>query len=262
MDSPVFDILFSRIMNIQYAEKLTKTNNTSFVVLEADVQSFANPGLYIIAGDSQSGKTSFVISLINTFRYFEKQNHVAVLSTDMSSSAWLERYLSNLTEIWLEKIQRGKLDDSEIKLLQSQWVRKACNKLQLNAVRFERENQMINYFSKLRFEKGSNIFFIDSIRTLFMENRYSITRILNTFKKICSDVNISIVATCEIENNNSKSKIFRGLEFYADALFFINAIDFKRENAYVRVQKNNFGTLQTFEFRPLLHIQKFEDRNL
>ena len=51
------------------------------------------------------------------------------------------------------------------------------------------------------------------------------------------------------------------LKDYTKPEFLIDTVDLKYEKAYVKVQKNNFGILNTFVFRPMLHIQKFEDRN-
>lgn len=261
MTSHEFDMILSRIRNIQLADKLNVTPNDTFRALETDVQGFANPGLYIIAGNPQCGKTSFIISLINAFRHIESQKYIPVLSTDISSFAWIERYISNLTGIWLEKIQRGKLEADEIALIQSRWVSNACHKLQLHAVRFESKNQLTAHFSKWRLTYGSGIFFIDSIQSLFIKNRYTIAEILSSIKKICLHLKISIVATSMMKDIHFHSKIFQGFEYYSDTLFLIDTVAFKHEKVYVKVQKNNFGMLNTFVFRPMLHIQKFEERD-
>ncbi|MBX2922848.1 MAG: hypothetical protein KF746_11690 [Chitinophagaceae bacterium] len=261
MISYEFDMILSRIRNIQLADKLNVTRDNTFKVLEADVQGFANPGLYIIAGNPQCGKTSFTISLINAFRYIERQEYIPVLSTDLSSSAWIERYISSLTGIWLEKIQRGKLEADEIALIQSRWVSNACHKLQLRAIRFENENQLVAYFSKWKSAYGSGIFFIDSIQSLFIKNRYTIVEMLSSIKKMCLHLKISIVATSMMKNIHFQSKIFQGFEYYSDVLLLIDTVAFRHEKVYIKVQKNNFGVLNTFVFRPMLYIQKFEDRN-
>ena len=86
------------------------------IVLEGD---FRKGQLYVVAGKESMGKTSFIVSLVSDIISSNARN-VGVIAMNISEESWVARLFSNVSEVLLECILRGRLlqDDLEkIKLV-------------------------------------------------------------------------------------------------------------------------------------------------
>ncbi len=80
--------------------------------------------LIILAARPAVGKTAFALNLVRNAALSSKQVPVAFFSLEMSSAQLVQRVLSAESEIWLEKISRGKMEEHEMKQLYAKGIQK------------------------------------------------------------------------------------------------------------------------------------------
>jgi replicative DNA helicase len=93
---------------------------TGFPSLDKLTYGWQKTDLIILAARPSVGKTAFALNLARSAAVPadpKKAIPVAFFSLEMSSSQLVQRILSAESEIWLEKISRGKLEEHEMKQL-------------------------------------------------------------------------------------------------------------------------------------------------
>jgi replicative DNA helicase len=79
--------------------------------------------LIILAARPSVGKTAFALNLArNAALHASKPTPIAFFSLEMSAGQLVQRILSAESEIWLEKIARGKLEEHEMKQLYARGI--------------------------------------------------------------------------------------------------------------------------------------------
>lgn len=247
------------------------------------LEKFSNPGLYVIAGRPNIGKTSFIISLLENINYFEnKKRQTGIISVDMSAQFWLARYLSNITEIWLEKISRGRLDNNELNLILNSELDKNIAHLNINDSAYLEKDELRDLLQFWKHEKDVQIIVVDSLNHIPLLNGsnadHSMFIFLSELKSISLNLNLPIIISTSIKPVNAKNYYqpltladFRSvgpIEQITEAIIFINKSDpveankskfFERQDdeVYLCIAKNNFGCLESCRLKALTHIQKF-----
>src|ERR1051326_4340759 len=93
---------------------------TGFASLDTVTYGWQATDLIILAARPSVGKTAFALNLArNAALHPTKPTTVGFFSLEMSASQLVQRILSAESEIWLEKISRGKLEDYEMQQLYS-----------------------------------------------------------------------------------------------------------------------------------------------
>ena len=91
---------------------------SGFPTLDRVTYGWQPSDLIILAARPSVGKTAFALNLArNAALHPTKPTAVAFFSLEMSSSQLVQRILSAESEIWLEKISRGRMEDHEMQQL-------------------------------------------------------------------------------------------------------------------------------------------------
>lgn len=248
------------------------------------------PGdLIILAARPSMGKTAFALNLArNASLHATKQTSVAVFSLEMSASQLVQRILSAESEVRLEQIARGKLNDYEMEQLTS----KGINAL-AKAPIFIDDTPALNIFElrakcrRLKNQHNIGLVFIDYLQLMSGsgENRNSnreqeISRISRDLKGLAKELQIPIVALSQLsrEVEKRKDKNFLpqlsdlresgAIEQDADIVMFLYRPEYHdvlqdehgnstKGLSVLRVAKHRNGQLDSINFRSVLEIQKF-----
>src|SRR5215218_3092114 len=98
---------------------------TGFHLLDRITYGWQPTDLIILAARPSVGKTAFALNLArNAALHPTKPTPVAVFSLEMSAGQLVQRILSAESEIWLEKIARGKMEEHEMKQLYAKGIQR------------------------------------------------------------------------------------------------------------------------------------------
>ncbi|MFN5033781.1 MAG: replicative DNA helicase, partial [Bacteroidota bacterium] len=98
---------------------------SGFPSLDRVTYGWQRTDLIILAARPAVGKTAFALNLArNAAMQAGKPTPVAFFSLEMSASQLVQRILSAESEIWLEKISRGKMEEHEMKQLYARGVQR------------------------------------------------------------------------------------------------------------------------------------------
>ena len=249
------------------------------------------PGdLIILAARPSVGKTAFALNLArNAALHPQKPTSVAIFSLEMSSSQLVQRILSAQSEVQLEKIARGTLQDYEMNQLHA----KGINVLSKAPIQID-DTPALNIFElrakcrRLKNKYDIGLIIIDYLQLMSGagENRNSnreqeISRISRDLKGLAKDLQVPIIALSQLsrEVEKRKDKNFTpqlsdlresgAIEQDADIVMFLyrpEYNDIKQDpegnstegRAFLKIAKHRNGRLETLEFSSILNIQKFE----
>jgi replicative DNA helicase len=235
------------------------------------------------------GKTAFALNLARTAALHPtKPTGVAFFSLEMSSGQLVQRILSAESEIWLEKIARGKLVEHEMKQLYKRGIERLSK-----APIYVDDTAALNIFElrakcrRLKNKHNIGLIIIDYLQLMSGagENRngnreQEISRISRDLKGLAKELQVPIIALSqlsrEVEKRKEGNKIPQlsdlresgAIEQDADMVMFlyrpdyydITANEFGESNkgeTYVKIAKHRNGSLDTIKLKALLHIQKF-----
>src|SRR6478736_6003377 len=122
------------VKTIQRIEDLRHKNDdisgvpSGFSSLDRITYGWQPTDLIILAARPSVGKTAFALNLArNAALHPTKPTGVAFFSLEMSASQLVQRILSAESEIWLEKIARGKLEEHEMQQLYKKGIQRLSN---------------------------------------------------------------------------------------------------------------------------------------
>jgi replicative DNA helicase len=245
--------------------------------------------LIILAARPSVGKTAFALNLArNAALHASKPTPIAFFSLEMSAAQLVQRILSAESEIWLEKIARGKLEEHEMKQLYAKGIQRLAQ-----APIFIDDTAALNIFEfrakcrRLKNKHNVGLIIIDYLQLMSGtgDNKNSnreqeISRISRDLKSLAKELSVPIIALSqlsrEVEKRKEGSKMPQlsdlresgAIEQDADLVMFlyrpeyydINANEMGESNrgeTHVRIAKHRNGSLETIKLRALLHIQKF-----
>jgi replicative DNA helicase len=294
-----FDTIDSVLVKtIQRIEDLRHKNEdvtgvpSGFTHLDKITFGWQNSDLIILAARPAVGKTAFALNLArNAVMHPSKSTPVALFSLEMSAGQLVQRILAAESEIWLEKIARGKLEEHEMKQLYARGIQRLAQ-----APLFIDDTPALNIFElrakcrRLKNKHNIGLIIIDYLQ--FMsgtgENRSSnreqeISNISRNLKGLAKELNVPIIALSQlsraVEQRGSKdggAKIPQlsdlresgAIEQDADMVMFLYRPEYydittnaDGENTKglteVKIAKHRNGVLDTVKLKALLHIQKF-----
>ena len=265
---------------------------TGFFSLDRVTYGWQNTDLIILAARPSVGKTAFALNLArNACLHITKPTPIAFFSLEMSAGQLVQRLLSAESEIWLEKIARGKLEEHEMKQLYAKGIQKLAK-----APMFIDDTAALNIFElrakcrRLKNKHNIGMIIIDYLQLMSGTNERNsnreqeISKISRDLKGLAKELQVPIIALSqlsrEVEKRGAKdgNKIPQlsdlresgAIEQDADMVMFlyrpeyydITANEFGESNkgeTHVRIAKHRNGTLETVKLRALLHIQKFTE---
>ncbi len=263
---------------------------SGFVSLDRVTYGWQQTDLIILAARPAVGKTAFALNLArNAALHPTKPTPVALFSLEMSAGQLVQRILSAESEIWLEKISRGKLEEHEMKQLYARGIQKLAQ-----APIFIDDSAALNIFElrakcrRLKNKHNIGMIIIDYLQLMSgtsdrQSNReQEISKISRDLKGLAKELQVPIIALSqlsrEVEKRKDGAKMPQlsdlresgAIEQDADMVMFLYRPEYyditsnemgesNKGETHVRIAKHRNGTLETIKLRALLHIQKFTD---
>ncbi|MBN8675604.1 MAG: replicative DNA helicase [Chitinophagales bacterium] len=264
---------------------------SGFTHLDRVTYGWQNTDLIILAARPAVGKTAFALNLArNAAMHATKPTPVALFSLEMSAGQLVQRILSAESEIWLEKIARGKMEEHEMKQLYARGIQRLAQ-----APLFIDDTPALNIFElrakcrRLKNKHNIGMIIIDYLQLMSGtgENRngnreQEISNISRNLKGLAKELNVPIIALSQlsraVEQRGAKegSRVPQlsdlresgAIEQDADMVMFLYRPEYydvttsaEGENikglTEVKIAKHRNGTLETVKLKALLHIQKF-----
>ncbi|HEY0067816.1 MAG TPA: replicative DNA helicase, partial [Flavisolibacter sp.] len=282
------------VKTIQRIEDLRHKNEdvtgvpSGFPSLDRVTYGWQSTDLIILAARPAVGKTAFALNLArNAALHPTKPTPVAVFSLEMSAGQLVQRILSAQSDIWLEKISRGKMEEHEMKQLYAKGIQTLAQ-----APIFIDDTAALNIFelrAKCRRLKNANnigLIIIDYLQLMSgtgdrnSNREQEISTISRSLKGLAKELQVPIIALSqlsrEVEKRKDGNKMPQlsdlresgAIEQDADMVMFLYRPEYyditqdemgdsNRGETHVRIAKHRNGSLETIKLRALLHIQKF-----
>ena len=283
------------VKTIQRIEDMRNKNEditgvpSGFANLDKITYGWQRTDLIILAARPSVGKTAFALNLArNAALNPAKPTAVAFFSLEMSAGQLVQRILSAESEIGLEKISRGKMEDYEMEQLYKRGIQKLAD-----AKLFIDDTPALNIFelrAKCRRLKNAHdigLILIDYLQLMSGtgENRNSnreqeISNISRSLKALAKELQVPVIALSqlsrEVEKRKDGNKMPQlsdlresgAIEQDADMVCFIYRPEYHDLNqnemgesvkgeTYLRIAKHRNGSLENLKFRARLEIQKF-----
>lgn len=245
--------------------------------------------LIILAARPAVGKTAFALNLIrNAALNPSKPTPVAFFSLEMGAAQLVQRLLSAESEIPMEFISRGKLEEYQYQEL----LTKGVNKLQKAPI-FIDDTAALNIFEfrakarRLVSKHGVGMIIIDYLQLMSgsgernSNREQEISTISRNLKVLAKELQIPIIALSQLSRaveTRKESKMPQlsdlresgAIEQDADMVMFIYRPEYYGVEAneqgesvegetHIRIAKHRNGSLETVHLRARLDIQRFED---
>src|SRR6201990_11084 len=188
---------------------------SGFPSLDRVTYGWQSTDLIILAARPSVGKTAFALNLArNAALHPTKSTPVALFSLEMSAGQLVQRILAAESEIWLEKISRGKMEEHEMKQLYARGIQRLAQ-----APLFIDDTAALNIFelrAKCRRLKNANnigLIIIDYLQLMSGtgENRNSnreqeISNISRSLKGLAKELQVPIIALSQLSREVEKRK--------------------------------------------------------
>ncbi len=261
---------------------------TGFPSLDRLTYGWQPTDLIILAARPSVGKTAFALNLARTAALHPtKPTAVGFFSLEMSSSQLVQRILSAESEIWLEKIARGKLEEHEMKQLYKKGIEKLSK-----APIFIDDSAALNIFElrakcrRLKNKHNIGMIIIDYLQLMSgsadrnSNREQEISKISRDLKGLAKELQVPIIALSqlsrEVEKRKEGNKIPQlsdlresgAIEQDADMVMFLYRPDYydvttnemgesNKGETFVKIAKHRNGSLDTIKLKAELHIQRF-----
>ncbi len=290
--SSISEILVETIEQIAKAkeQKEDVTGVTSgFPTLDAITAGWQKTDLIILAARPSVGKTAFALNLaMNSALDKHKPKGVAIFSLEMSSTQIVKRMLSAVTEVRLENINRGRLEDYEFAQ-----INQRMNAL-AKAPIFIDDQAGLNIFElrakcrRLKSKNNIELIIIDYLQLMHAptdskggNREQEISKISRELKGLAKELDVPIIALSQLSRavetrGGDKGKIPQlsdlresgAIEQDADMVMFIYRPEYyKIENneqgepfdgeTHINIAKHRNGRLDTVKLKAILEYQKF-----
>jgi replicative DNA helicase len=248
--------------------------------------------LIILAARPAVGKTAFALNLArNAALLAGKPTPVAFFSLEMSASQLVQRILAAESEIWLEKISRGKMEEHEMKQLYARGVQRLSQ-----APLFIDDTPALNIFElrakcrRLKNKHNIGLIIVDYLQLMSgtgdgrnSNREQEISNISRNLKALAKELSIPIIALSQLSRavetrgagkdgtkmpQLSDLRESGAIEQDADMVMFMYRPEYyditsnemgenNRGETHLRIAKHRNGSLETIKLRALLNIQKF-----
>ena len=283
---------FNRIEDMRNRQDDITGVPTGFPTLDKITYGWQPTDLIILAARPSVGKTAFALNLARTAALHPtKPTAVAFFSLEMSSSQLVQRILSAESEIWLEKIARGKLEEHEMKQL----YKRGFDRLSKAPIYID-DSAALNIFElrakcrRLKNKHNVGMIIIDYLQLMSgsadrnSNREQEISKISRDLKSLAKELQIPIIALSqlsrEVEKRKEGNKMPQlsdlresgAIEQDADLVMFlyrpeyyeVTTDEFGESNkgeTHVKIAKHRNGSLETIKLKALLHIQKFVEED-
>jgi replicative DNA helicase len=280
-----------RIEDMRHKQEDITGVPSGFASLDRITYGWQPTDLIILAARPSVGKTAFALNLArNAALSATKPTAVAFFSLEMSSAQLVQRILSAESEIFMEKIARGRLEDHEMKQL----YKKGIDRLSKAPI-FIDDTPALNIFElrakcrRLKNKHNVGCIIIDYLQLMSGagdnkngNREQEISRISRDLKGLAKELQVPIIALSQlsraVESRKEGEKIPQlsdlresgAIEQDADMVMFLYRPEYygitaneqgesNKGETHVKIAKHRNGSLETIKLRALLHIQKFTE---
>jgi len=264
---------------------------SGFPSLDKVTYGWQSTDLIILAARPAVGKTAFALNLArNAALHPRFPKGAALFSLEMSSGQIVQRILSAESEIKLEKISRGKLEEYEMKKLMTHGIERLAK-----APIFIDDTPALNIFElrakarRLVHNHGVGLIIIDYLQLMSgssdgkgSNREQEISKISRDLKGMAKELGVPIIALSQLSRDVEKRKDGNkmpqlsdlresgAIEQDADMVLFLYRPEYYEINTnemgesnkgetHVRIAKHRNGQLDTIKLRAVLEFQRFED---
>ncbi len=262
---------------------------SGFASLDRITYGWQPTDLIILAARPSVGKTAFALNLArNAALHPTKPQAVGFFSLEMSASQLVQRILSAESEIKMEKISRGKLEDYEYQQLTS----KGIKRLETAPIYID-DTAALNIFEfrakarRLVNKHQVKIIIIDYLQLMSgsgdrnSNREQEISNISRSLKALAKELQIPIIALSQLSRaveTRKESKMPQlsdlresgAIEQDADMVMFIYRPEYyevmsnemgesTQGETHIRIAKHRNGSLDLVKLRARLDIQRFEE---
>lgn len=187
---------------------------TGFPSMDRVTYGWQPTDLIILAARPSVGKTAFALNLARTAALHPtKPTAVGFFSLEMSSSQLVQRILSAESEIWLEKIARGKLEEHEMKQLYKRGIDRLSK-----APIFIDDSAALNIFElrakcrRLKNKHNVGLIIIDYLQLMSgsadrnSNREQEISKISRDLKGLAKELQVPIIALSQLSREVEKRK--------------------------------------------------------
>lgn len=261
---------------------------SGFSSLDRITYGWQKTDLIILAARPAVGKTAFALNLARSAALDPKKpTGVAFFSLEMSSAQLVTRILSAESEIHLEKISRGKLEEYEMKQLYAKGIQRLAQ-----APIYIDDTAALNIFElrakcrRLKNKHDIGIIIIDYLQLMSgagdkgSNREQEISQISRALKGLAKELEVPIIALSQlsraVETRKEGNKMPQlsdlresgAIEQDADMVMFLYRPEYydvtqnemgesNKGETHVKIAKHRNGSLETIKLKALLHIQKF-----
>ncbi len=262
---------------------------SGFPALDAITGGWQKTDLIILAARPAVGKTAFALNLaVNAALNAKKPMGVAVFSLEMGNTQLVKRLLSMVTEVKLEGISRGKMEDHEMIQLTERMDKLVSAPIYLD------DSAGLNIFElrakcrRLKVKHDIQMVVIDYLQLMHGgadskngNREQEISKISRELKSLAKELNIPIIALSQLSRavetrSGDKGKIPQlsdlresgAIEQDADMVLFIYRPEYHgitndengesvKGETHINIAKHRNGRLDTVKLQAKLDIQKF-----
>lgn len=240
--------------------------------------------LIIIAARPSVGKTAFALNLaLNAVFNEYKSTAAAVFSLEMSNGQVMQRMISAKSEIRLDQIKRGRIEDDELSLLITR-----CDSTLREAPIFIDDTPALNIFElrakcrRLVHNQGVGIIIIDYLQLMSGtggNREQEISKISRDLKALAKELHVPVIALSQLSREVEKRagntpqlsdlRESGAIEQDADVVMFLYRPDYQKEagevdpsivgDVSIKIAKHRNGSLDTIALKTDLAIQRFFD---
>ena len=280
-----------RIEDMRHKQDQISGVPSGFPSLDKITYGWQPTDLIILAARPAVGKTAFALNLArNAALNSVKPTAVAFFSLEMSSAQLVQRILSAESEIFMEKIARGRLEDHEMKQL----YKKGIDRLAKAPIYID-DTPALNIFElrakcrRLKNKHNLGFIIIDYLQLMSGagdnkngNREQEISQISRALKGLAKELQVPIIALSQlsraVESRKEGEKIPQlsdlresgAIEQDADMVMFLYRPEYygitanemgesNKGETHVKIAKHRNGSLDTVKLRALLHIQKFTE---
>lgn len=247
---------------------------------------FQNSDLIILAARPSVGKTALALNLaVNAALSPYKPTPVGIFSLEMSAQQLIQRMLSASSGVHLTAIQRGRLDNEQMRHLYTE----GCQRLSKANI-FIDDSPSLNILQirtkarKMHRKHGIGILFVDYLQLMSGNGKKDrnreneISEIARGLKGLAKELNIPIIALSQLSRETEKRsekmpqlsdlRESGAIEQDADIVCFIYRPEYydimktptgdtTAGETHLKFAKNRNGSLETVKIKAQLWIQKF-----
>lgn len=262
---------------------------SGFDTLDKITHGWQDTDLIILAARPAVGKTAFALNLVrHAALKAKKPVPSAFFSLEMSQGQLMERLVSAESEVWLERIKTGQLNDAEMETV----YRKGITPL-ASAPIFIDDTAALNIFElrakcrRLKNKHKIGFIIIDYLQLMSGtgdsrngNREQEISRISRDLKGLAKELQVPIIALSQlsraVESRKESDRIPQlsdlresgAIEQDADMVMFLYRPEYygvmadenggsTKGETHVKIAKHRNGSLDTVKLTAQLHIQKF-----